>query len=273
MIPYMNLVFKKEAFLLLNVCFISALFISCHHDEYEMAWAAADYLPHIDSSSIKKGRLENMDVLKGIDNWRLGMPKEYYRGAFYDDSSFRSDTCVVPHVVMNLHENSKATLVFKDDTLSAIRLSMHSHNIRVLIRRLLDLYGEPNVKPFTLEFMSDSTVIFQPSSGISDLKQYMETPKDVFDSVTTYNGPPIPLYKDNIMHFSHFRETKWPDSTTFRPATTFSYYPSMHILASWKSKRSVKLDIFREAVLRPYRSDDSALHIIHIDYYVALTMQ
>ena len=260
----MNLILKMKCFLLLSICFIS-----CHHNEYEMAWATAASLPQIDSSSIKKGRLENMDELKGIDNWRLGMPKDYYRGAFYDDSSFSGDTCVVPHIVMNLHEHSKATLVFKDDTLSAIRLAMHSHNIRAFIRRLLDLYGEPNVKPFGFEFMPDSTVLFETSNP----KQYTETAKDVFDSVTTYNGPPIPLYKDNIMHFSQFRETRWPDSTTFQPATTFSYYPSMRISASWKSKRSVKLDIFREAALRPYQNSDSALHIIHIDYYVSLTMQ
>jgi hypothetical protein len=238
-----------------------------------MDWTYAYNLPRIDSSSIKIGRLENMDVLKGIDNWRLGMPKKYYRGAFYDDSAWRSDTCHALYIFYNLHENSKATLVFKDDTLSVIRLDMHSHNIRVLIQRLRDLYGEPNDKPFGFDFMPDSTILFKPSSGINNWKQYTETAKDIFDSVTTYNGPPIPLYKDNIMHFSHFRETKWPDSTTFRPATTFNYYPSMHLWASWRSRRSVRLDIFREAVLRPYQGNDNAQHIIHIDYYVSLKMQ
>lgn len=260
----MNLILKKNRFLLLSICFIS-----CHNNQIELDWISADNLPRIDSSSIKLRRLENMDVLNGIDNWRLGMPKKYYRGAFYNDSAWHSDTCHANFTFNNLHESSRATLVFKNDTLSVIRLSMHSHNIRVLIQRLRDLYGEPNDKPFGFELMPDSTVIFKTS----DPKQYTETAKDILDSVTTYSGPPIPLYKDNIMHFSQFRETRWPDSTTFRPATTFSYYPSMRIRASWRSKRSVKLDIFREAALHPYQKSDSALHIIHIDYYVSLTMQ
>jgi hypothetical protein len=239
-----------------------------------MAWMRSQNLPPIDSSRIQKGRVENLDDLMGIDYFRLGMPKKYYRSAYFFDEIYKSsDTCRIAATVMEFHEDCKPMLIFRGDTLYAIRLDMHCRNIRALIRRLRDLYGDPNDSPFSIKTMADTTVDLNPvTAGHQPEEAYSEGDSAILDSVTAYNGPSLPLYRDNITHPDYFKEKRWPVAADQKPATRFHFYPSTRIKASWRSVRTLKMTIYREASVRPLPGDSSQ-HFLYSDYYASLLLQ
>jgi len=249
----------------------------CKDQEDSDAWMQSQNLPQIDSSRIRKGRLENLDDLKGIDYFRIGTAKNFYRSAFPTESTYHhSDTCHISLIPMDYGEHCNPTLVFRDDTLALIRLDLRSHNIRTLIQRLKDLYGEPNDSPFCIQTKADTTINFasvSPKNELADSGVYTEACGDILDTVTTYYGPPVPLYRDNIFHFSHFKESLWPDTTALKPAVSFHYYPFSRIQASWRSSRSLKMTIYREAAVRSFAGRDSSEHFLHTSYYVSLLLQ
>lgn len=247
-------------------------FEGCVTNPDQMAWSTTYDLPALDSSTIRKGRLENLDDLKGIDNWRLGMPKSYYRYAYFNDIDYKSDTCHARAYVYNFHEDCRAILVFAGDTLFQITLDMHCRNVQALVRRLRDLYGEPNEKSFRYHIMEDSTVVYPPQPG-HQVQTYIEDPRVIFDSLMGYAGAPLPLYKDNEMHVENFYERPWPISADLNAATTLVFYPDMMIEAAWKSKRSLKLHIFREASVKPYMDGGMPTHAVHVDYYARMVME
>ena len=269
----MTLTNTHNRWLLIGLAFIALC--GCRDQEDSMAWTHSQNLPPIDSSRIKRGRVENLDDLMGIDYFRLGTPKKYYRTAYPIDYVYRNcDTCRISNTVMDFHEDCQPTLIFRGDTVAAIRLDMHCRNIRVLIRRLQDLYGEPNDSPFCIQAKPDTTISFGPVAAKSPSPgAYSEEYCDILDSVTTYYGPSLPLYRDNIVHPGYFKEKRWPDTADLRPATSFHFYPDTRIKASWKSNRSLKMTIYREASVRRLPGRDPSEHFLRSDYFVSLLLQ
>jgi len=259
----------------LLACFTVIILCGCRDQEDSMAWTHSENLPPIDSSRIKKGRPENLDDLMGIDYFRIGMPKRYYRTAYPIDYVYNNcDTCRIANMVMDFHEDCKPTLVFRADTLAAIRLDMHCRNIRALIRRLQDLYGEPNDSPFCIQAKPDTTINLTPVTARNPPSQaYSEEYCDILDSVTTYTGPTLPLYRDNTVHPAYFKEKRWPDTAGLKPATSFHFYPDTRIQATWRSVRSLKMTIYREASVRGVPGRDPSERFLRTDYYVSLLMQ
>jgi hypothetical protein len=47
----------------------------------------------------------------------------------------------------------------------------------------------------------------------------------------------------------------------------------MKIWASWKSKRSLDMKIFRKASVTRLNGEDTAGHVMHIEYYAILEMK
>jgi len=75
-------------------CLAVILLCGCNDQGDSLSWMEYQNLPQIDSSRIQKGRLENLDDLMGIDYFRIGTKRRFYRRAFPSDSSYRhSDTC------------------------------------------------------------------------------------------------------------------------------------------------------------------------------------
>ncbi len=196
-----------------------------------------DHLPPIDSTALKNGEARNLDVLKGIGEWRLGTPKAYYKQ--------QQDTCNIETPTEYFHEQTQARLYFKNDTLDAFTLYMHSAHVERLYREICNLYGDPKA-PINVQALNDAdtTVHFR---GLD------REPK---------------AYKENIDSIANFVLTAQGSDNNGVEAVRFQYYPEIRFMAKWTAQKALRMTIYRTTQLQP--TGPGPMHVAKTDYYVEL---
>ena len=197
-----------------------------------------DHLSPVDSAALKPGQARNLDILKGFGDWRLGMPKAYYKQ--------QQDTCFIEAQKEYFHEQTQARLYFTNDTLDGFTLYMHSAHVERLYRALCDLYGDPKA-PISVQALNgaDTTVFF----------------KGLHKAVPT-------AYKENIDSIANFVLTAQGSDNNGVEGVRFQYYPQIRFMAKWTAQKALRMTIYRTTQLQP--TGPGPVHLAKTDYYVEL---
>ena len=216
------------------------------------------------------GKVTNLDILRGIDNWRLGMPKSYYKNAFPSDSAYRNtDSCMVETQIRHFHEWSQCKLYFRGDTLDRFTLYMHCRRPGNLYRQLCDLYGGPTGNFVNMSLGNDTTISFQGLPPAKEPPAYDENPNKTVLPIT--NGvDSLPLYKGNTIDIKELKEDLRPDTLHSSPAVKFHFYPCSRVEARWVSQRALRMVVYKQTELIPVGDDDGPLHAARNDYFATL---
>jgi hypothetical protein len=251
------------------VLLLLAFPIGCRTPEY-YAFTNAYNLPPLDSSGMMPRSVNNLDVLRGIDNWRLGMPKKYYKNAFQSDSAYRNtDTCMVVTKIQHFHEWSECKLYFLGDTLDQFTLYMHCRHPGDLYRQLCDLYGGPTGDFVNMSLGDDTTIYFKGLPPAGEPAAYDENPNKTVLCIT--NGvDSLPLYTGNTITLKGLKEDLRHDTTQSSPAVKFHYYPRCRVEARWVAQRSLRMVVYKETTLVPVGENDSTLHVARTGYFATL---